>query len=70
MKSKTTVGQKLKRLAKKHADAWGDLVLDRCSEKEEAELTAKFLKARKNLFDAIDEITCVDHAPRALQDLL
>ncbi len=75
MKIRTTVGQHLKRLAKRYANAAAAMAIWDCSEgttslDEQAELHGNFLRARKALYDAIDELTSVDYTPRALQDLL
>ena len=69
MRAKTKDGERLKRLAKKYADACVELswIGSRFPDGHD-EIRADYNKARKKLFDEIYRLTSIDLTPRAVRD--
>lgn len=69
MKVKTKQGERLKRLAQKYGNAMIDLSwLGNCPPEEHPKIKEAHDKARKALWDAIEELTSVDLTPRTVRD--
>lgn len=69
MRAKTTEGAKLKRLAKKFAEATANVAVEQVSSSQFNWDTVGALDdARKKLFDEIDRITSLDLTPRAVTE--
>ena len=70
MKARTSQGEKLKRLIRIYVNCAIDNYLEAPTPEEDELIHGRLIKARKAVYDAIDELTSVDFAPRAIQDLL
>lgn len=69
MRAKTSAGSQLKRLAKRYAEAFADLVLIGGRHPDEhAEIRQQYAKARKKLYERIDSLTSIDLTPRSVHD--
>ena len=69
MRAKTRDGERLKRLARKYADACVELswIGSRAPDFFD-DIREEHRKARKKLFDEIDRLTSLDLTPRAVMD--
>ena len=69
MKAKTQQGRTLKRLATEYANAFADLTWMGAADPEDRlDIIKRVRKAKKTLFDKIDEVTGIDLTPRAVSD--